>query len=175
MFDNVIDFLSSEYYKYRIEEAKFHELASFIQTMQNNLFDNMNKTIQHSKNTPNTPNTTNQNTKENTKEKMNKINDLMDSVSDRLVDVNAIVIYLKETIVKNFPDKSDEIIKKPVEYTIDTKFKEKINAMTMTELKKETEKLNTEMIDSLFNQEYNEFIEIKQKLLFINKIEKKKE
>ena len=169
MFDQIIDFLSSEYYKYRIEEDKFHELASFIQTMQNNLFDNMNKITQHSKNTPN------QNTKENTKEKMNKINDLMDSVSDRLVDVNAIVIYLKETIVKNFPDKSDEIIKKPVEYTIDTKFKEQINAMTMPDLKKETEKLNTEMIDSLFNQEYNEFIEIKQKLLFINKIEKKKE
>ena len=170
MFDNVIDFLSSEYHKYRIEEDKFHELASFIQTMQNNLFDNMNKTTQHSKNTPkqNTPN-------QNTKEKMNKINDLMDSVSDRVVDVNAIVIYLKETIVKNFPDKSDEIIKKPVEYIIDTKFKEQINAMTMSELKKETEKLNTEMIESLFNQEYNEFIEIKQKLIFINKIEKKKE
>ena len=152
MSEELIDFLSSEYHKYRIEEYKFHELASFIQT---NLIDNLNKKSEIKI--------------ENTKENIRKINDLMDSVSDYLVDVNAVVIYLKKLITKHCPKKSQEIINKPVEYTIDTKFKEQIDSISQEELKKEKERLNKEMLEFLFNQKYNEFIETKQKIICITK------
>ena len=95
--ENIIDFIVNEFNKYRIEEEKYHELATFIQT---NLIDKINNT--------------------HDKTYRNKCHDLMDKISDKLVDTNAIVIYLKSTIIKlvNDSEKSKNIIEKTVIYPI---------------------------------------------------------
>ena len=153
----ILGYLSSELDKFRTEEKQIHDLIVFV---QNNLLL-LNKT------------------------KKNKGNDLFELLSDKIVDVNAIVIYLKHSIRKfiiqeaneienekereiDIEEKIKSIICKPLNFGIlDDLEKEKYTNLNKTE---EITKINKELIELLINEKYQEFFKLKSVLIYLENL-----
>jgi len=152
METTILGYLTSELDKFRTEEKQLHDLLIFV---QNNLLL-LNKT------------------------KKNKGNDLFEMLSDKIVDVNAIVIYLKHSIRKfiiqeaNENEKTDveekikSIICKPLNFGIlDDMEKEKYKNL---DSKEEITKINKQLIELLINEKYEEFFKLKSVLMYLENL-----
>ena len=152
----ILGYLSSELDKFRTEEKQIHDLIVFV---QNNLLL-LNKT------------------------KKNKGNDLFELLSDKIVDVNAIVIYLKHSIRKFIIQEANEIENEKEEIDVEEKIKsiicKPLNFGILDDLEKEkytnlnkTEeitKINKELIELLINEKYQEFFKLKSVLIYLENL-----
>ena len=157
----ILGYLSSELDKFRTEEKQIHDLIVFV---QNNLLL-LNKT------------------------KKNKGNDLFELLSDKIVDVNAIVIYLKHSIRKfiiqeaneienekereiDIEEKIKSIICKPLNFGIlDDLEKEKYtNLNNNLDSREEITKINKQLIELLINEKYQEFFKLKSVLIYLENL-----
>jgi hypothetical protein len=163
MENTILGYLTSELDKFRTEEKQLHDLIVFV---QNNLLL-LNKT------------------------KKNKGNDLFELLSDKIVDVNGIVIYLKHSIRKFIIQEANEIEKekeKEREIEIEIYVEEKIKSIICKPLnfgilddlekekyknldsKEEITKINKQLIELLINEKYEEFFKLKSVLMYLENL-----
>jgi hypothetical protein len=156
MEKSILGYFTSELYKFRTEEKQLHDLIVFV---ENNLLL-LNKT------------------------KKNKGNDLFELLSDKIVDVNAIVIYLKHSIRKFIIQEANEIENEKEEIDVEEKIKsiicKPLNFGILDDLEKEkytnlnkTEeitKINKELIELLINEKYEEFFKLKSVLIYLENL-----
>ena len=148
MKNTILGYLTSELDKFRTEEKQLHDLIVFV---QNNLLL-LNKT------------------------KKNKGNDLFELLSDKIVDVNAIVIYLKHSIRKFIIQEANEIEKEKenerekereieIEIEIEIYVEEKIKSIIC-------KPLNFGILDDLEKEKYtnlNNNLDSREEITKINK------
>ena len=161
----ILGYLTSELDKLRVEEKQLHDLIMFVES-------NLAKLNKYK-----------------TQNSQNKGNLLLDILSDKIVDVNAIVIYLKHSIRKiiikqaNEKEKTDEntnesdvdekiksIICKPLDYgigMISDLEKEKYQSLNPGE---EINKINQQLIESLVNEKYEEFFKLKSIMFYLESL-----
>ena len=165
MEKSILGYFTSELDKFRTEEKQLHDLIVFV---ENNLLL-LNKT------------------------KKNKGNDLFELLSDKIVDVNAIVIYLKHSIRKFIIKEANEIEKeKEREIEIEIYVEEKIKSIIckplnfgiLDDLEKEKytnlnnnldsneeiTKINKQLIELLINEKYEEFFKLKSVLIYLENL-----
>jgi hypothetical protein len=161
MENTILGYLTSELDKFRTEEKQLHDLIVFV---ENNLLL-LNKT------------------------KKNKGNDLFEMLSDKIVDINAIVIYLKHSIRKiiiqeaneiekekekeiDIEEKIKSIICKPLNFGIlDDLEKEKYsNLNNNLDSREEITKINKQLIELLINEKYEEFFKLKSVLIYLENL-----
>jgi hypothetical protein len=94
--------------------------------------------------------------------------DNLDYISDKLVDLNAVIAFLKSEIELLITDKQQlkDIFNKKISLpSLNDTEKEEIMQKTHKDLdllKKEKEQLNTQMFDLLVNKQFNDFLEKKK-------------
>ncbi len=139
----ILNFLSEKLYNYRQKEKDIHDLMVSIQISmveKGNLEKNSNL--------------------------YNKGVESMNDLSESLIDINAIIDFLKDSI-RNLFDKTKETKEnrkiesifemKLIAPVLDTKIKIFYDSMDEEHLKKEKEILNKEMREMLINKKYDEF------------------
>ena len=145
---SIIKFLSDELYNYRMEEKKKHDLMVSIQISM----------IEKGKFEKNT-------------ELYNKGVENMTDLSESLIDVNAVIDFIKSSLKKkigNDDKKLNSIIEmKLMSPVLDAKMKSFYDSMDEETLIKEKEKLNKEMQLMLLNKEYDDFTKAKIKYEYI--------
>ena len=143
---HIIDYLFYELKKVRLKEEEIYDLITFI---EHNMIKNKNLKT--------------------------KGLELIDSLSSVLVDITAIVIYLKESLKLKIKDKEDYnnyiILSEPKHIMNDndnTDFN-KYNNMKIDELENEKKILNNDMINLLLSEKYQEFTKKKDIFTFLEK------
>ena len=144
---HIIDYLFYELKKVRLKEEEIYDLITFI---EHNMIKNKNLKT--------------------------KGLELIDSLSSVLVDITAIVIYLKESLKLKIKDKEEYnnyIILSEPKYIINdindnTNF-DKYNNMKIDELENEKKLLNNDMINLLLSEKYQEFTKKKDIFTFLEK------
>lgn len=159
----ILGYLTSELDKLRVEEKQLHDLIIFVES-------NLAKLNKYK-----------------TQNSQNKGNLLLDILSDKIVDINAIVIYLKHSIRKiiikqaNEKEKTDEntnesdvdeqiksIICKPLNFgMISDLEKEKYQSLNPGE---EINKINQQLIEALVNENYEEFFKLKTIMFYLESL-----
>ena len=164
----ILGYLTSELDKLRVEEKQLHDLIIFVER-------NLAKLNKYK-----------------TQNSQNKGNLLLDILSDKIVDVNAIVIYLKHSIRKiiikqanekektegnNVDDEKNDvdeqikiIICKPLDTgigMIDDLEKEKYQSLNPGE---EMNKINQQLIEALVNENYEEFFKLKSVMFYLESL-----
>lgn len=144
---HIIDYLFYELKKVRLKEEEIYDLITFI---EHNMINNDNL--------------------------KSKGLELIDSLSSVLVDITAIVIYLKESLKLKIKDKEEYnnyiILSEPKHLMNDTDNNNdfnKYNNMKIDELEKEKKKLNNDMITLLLSEKYQEFMKKKDIFTFLEK------
>jgi hypothetical protein len=145
----IIDYLFYELKKVRLKEEEIYDLITFI---EHNMIKNKNLKT--------------------------KGLELIDSLSNVLVDITAIVIYLKESLKLKIKDKEEYnkyIILSEPKHLINimndndnTDF-DKYNNMKIDELENEKNKLNNDMINLLLSEKYEDFMKKKDIFTFLEK------
>jgi hypothetical protein len=149
---SIIKFLSDELYNYRMEEKKKHDLMVSIQISM----------IEKGKFEKNT-------------ELYNKGVENMTDLSESLIDINAVIDFIKSSLKKKIVSddgnkKLNSIIEmKLISPVLDAKMKDFYDSMEEETLVKEKEKLNKEMELMLLNKEYDDFTKAKIKYEYIQK------
>ncbi len=156
----ILGYLTSELDKLRVEEKQLHDLIIFVES-------NLAKLNKYK-----------------TQNNQNKGNLLLDVLSDKIVDINAIVIYLKHSIRKiiikeaNEKEKTEDnddvdeqiknIICKPLNYgMISDLEKEKYQSLNPGE---EINKINQQLIEALVNENYEEFFKLKTIMFYLESL-----
>jgi hypothetical protein len=144
---HIIDYLFYELKKVRLKEEEIYDLITFI---EHNMIKNKNLKT--------------------------KGLELIDSLSNVLVDITAIVIYLKESLKLKIKDKEEYnnyiILSEPKHIMNDmndnTDF-DKYNNMKIDEIENEKKILNNDMINLLLSEKYQEFMKKKDIFIFLEK------
>ena len=142
----IIDYLFYELKKVRLKEEEIYDLITFI---EHNMINNKNLKT--------------------------KGLELIDSLSNVLVDITAIVIYLKESLKLKIKDKEEYnkyiILSEPKHIINDMNDNDcdKYNNMKIDELENEKKKLNNDMITLLLSEKYEEFMKKKDIFTFLEK------
>ncbi len=156
----ILGYLTSELDKLRVEEKQLHDLIIFVES-------NLAKLNKYK-----------------TQNNQNKGNLLLDVLSDKIVDINAIVIYLKHSIRKiiikeaNEKEKTEDnddvdeqiknIICKPLNYgMISDLEKEKYQSLNPGE---EINKINQQLIEALVNEKYEDFFKLKSVMFYLESL-----
>jgi hypothetical protein len=158
----ILGYLTSELDKLRVEEKQLHDLIIFVES-------NLAKLNKYK-----------------TQNSQNKGNLLLDILSDKIVDVNAIVIYLKYSIRKiiikeaNEKEKTEDnddvdeqiksIICKPLNFgMISDLEKEKYQSQSLNP-GEEINKINQQLIEALVNENYEEFFKLKTIMFYLESL-----
>ncbi len=145
----IIDYLFYELKKVRLKEEEIYDLITFI---EHNMIKNKNLKT--------------------------KGLELIDSLSNVLVDITAIVIYLKESLKLKLTDKEEYnkyiILSEPKHIMNDMNDNDNndfdnYNNMKIDELENEKKKLNNDMITLLLSEKYEEFMKKKDIFTFLEK------
>lgn len=148
--DILINFLSEKLYQYRQKEKEVHDLMVSIQISiieRGNLEKNSNL--------------------------YNKGVESMNDLSESLIDINAVIDFLKDSIRNLFDEKKDKkkidsiFEMKLIPPVLDTQMKTFYDSMDEENLTKEKEKLNKEMREMLINKKYDDFKNAKVKFDYI--------
>ncbi len=146
--NSIINFLSDELYNYRIEEKKKHDLMISIQISM----------IERGK-------------FEKKSELYNKGVENMTELSESLIDINAVIDFIKSSLKKkivNDNKKLNSIFEmKLIPPILDSKMKSFYDSMDEESLIKEKDKLNKEMELMLLNKKYDDFTNAKIKFDYI--------
>jgi hypothetical protein len=159
MENPILGYLTSELDKLRGEEKQLHDLIVFVENNLSKL--NKYKTLHN----------------------QSKGDLLLDVLSDKIVDVNAIVVYLKHSIrkiiikeanenekinQKAIEEKIKSIICKPLNFNVlDDLEKEKYSNL---DSKEEMNKINQQLIESLINEKYEDFFRLKSVLFYLENL-----
>lgn len=143
----IIDYLFYELKKVRLKEEEIYDLITFI---EHNMIKNKNL--------------------------KSKGLELIDSLSNVLVDITAIVIYLKEALKLKLKDNEEYnkyiMLSEPKHIINNIGDNDNIsnyNNMKIDELENEKKKLNDEMITLLLSEKYEEFMKKKDIFTFLEK------
>jgi hypothetical protein len=145
----IIDYLFYELKKVRLKEEEIYDLITFI---EHNMIKNKNLKT--------------------------KGLELIDSLSNVLVDITAIVIYLKESLKLKLKDNEEYnkyiILSEPKHIMKDMNDNnnndfDKYNNMKIDELENEKKILNNDMITLLLSEKYEEFMKKKDIFTFLEK------
>jgi hypothetical protein len=146
----LINFLSEKLYQYRQKEKEKHDLMISIQiSMIERGNIEKNSTL------------------------YNKGVDNMNELSESLIDINAVIDFLKESIRDLFDENKDKkkiesiFEMKLISPVLDAKMKTFYDSMDEETLIKEKEKMNIDMKDMLVNKKYDDFKNAKVKYDYI--------
>jgi hypothetical protein len=148
--DIILSFLTEKLYNYRQKEKDIHDLMISIQISMVEKGNFEKKSTLY-----------------------NKGIESMNDLSESLIDVNAIIEFLKENIRNLFDEKKEKdkiesiFEMKLIPPVLDVKESSFFDSMDEEKLKKEKEILNEKMKDMLLNKKYDEFKSAKVKFDYI--------